>query len=209
MTDVEHHTLADGTRILLRPIRPDDAEALREGFERLSPRSRYRRFLTPQRALTSEMVRYLTEVDGERHIALVAGVESPDLKHEEGIGVARLVRLDDEPDVAEAAVTVIDDYQNRGLGKLLLAALLRAASDRGIKMIRAEVLASNEPIQHLLARAGAVERSRSDDSITYDVPIARAIGDGHEGRLEVFLDLLRAAARSVGLLFRHGWFGRN
>src|SRR2546425_13125765 len=99
----EEHVLADGTRVTLRHIRPTDAEALREGFNRLSVESRYRRFFSGISELSDETLRYLTEVDGKDHVAIVATSTSPDLKHEAGYGVARFVRRSDEPDVAAAA----------------------------------------------------------------------------------------------------------
>src|SRR6478672_9231609 len=105
-----HTALRDGTAVVLRPIRPDDKERLSEGLERLSKRSRFRRFLAPVTTLSAEQLAYLTEVDHFDHVAWVATLEAnPDF----GIGVARYVRLEDDHSVAEAAVTVLDDYQGR------------------------------------------------------------------------------------------------
>ena len=168
----ERHTLADGTRVTLRFIRPDDAEMLLRGFDRLSPASRYHRFLTGMAHLSADMVRYLTEIDGDRHVAIVATTESLDLKSEIGLGVARFIRLPGEPDAAESAVTVIDDAQGKGLGRLLLAALARAALDRGVKTFRAEVLASNAPMRAILGEVGARVRSDEEGSLVCDIPLA-------------------------------------
>src|SRR2546423_7093751 len=107
--------LADGTRFFVRHIRPDDAAMIRDGFERLSPAARYRRFFGGMSELSDDALKYLTVGDGKDHVALVAGQESPDLKTERGFGVARFIRMPDEPQVAEAAVTVVDDMQRRGL----------------------------------------------------------------------------------------------
>ena len=115
--------LRDGTRVRIRPIVPEDKALLVAGFERLSPESRYRRFMAQVDRLTDEQLVYLTEIDYHDHYALMA----LDLDHGPGIGVARYVRLRGEPEVAEAAVTVIDDYQGRGLGHLLLQAIGAAA----------------------------------------------------------------------------------
>src|SRR5437667_11458151 len=109
----EEHTLSDGTRVTLRHIRPSDADGLRDGFSRLSRESRYRRFFSGKTELSSEMLHYLTEVDGVDHVAIVAVGVSPDLKSEAGYGVARFVRREDDPDVAEAALTVVDDMQHK------------------------------------------------------------------------------------------------
>lgn len=167
----EEHTLADGCRLTLRFIRPDDADELRRGFAHLSRESRYRRFLSEVSTLTDEMIDYLTKIDGQNHVAVVATTDSPDLKTEVGLGVARFIRLNDEPEVAEAAVTVADEAQGRGIGRLLLIALAKLAIERGIKTIRAEVLASNEPMRKLLSEVGAVVRSDDGATLVFDVPL--------------------------------------
>ena len=71
----EEHTLADGTRIVLRHIQPGDKEELRRGFLALSPTSRYRRFFGVAE-LDERALAYLTEVDGVDHVAIVATTES-------------------------------------------------------------------------------------------------------------------------------------
>jgi GNAT superfamily N-acetyltransferase len=109
-------TLRDGSHVRIRQGHHTDRELLRRGFERLSAESRYRRFLAPMKELTESTVRYLTEIDHHDHEAMIALDEQTG----EGIGVARYVRDPDHPDVAEVAVTVIDDWQGRGLGTLLL-----------------------------------------------------------------------------------------
>src|SRR5262249_51983006 len=111
---LEEHILADGLHVTLRHIRPSDAPELRAGFHRLSPESRYRGFFSGVTELSDEMLRYLTEVDGVDHVAIVAVGVSPDLKHEAGYGVARFVRRKDEAHVAEAAITVLDEMQHKG-----------------------------------------------------------------------------------------------
>src|SRR5579859_5534365 len=157
---LEEHELADGTRVVFRPVRPDDAEALRRAFERLSAGSRYRRFFGGLNGLTDEMVRYLTNVDGVDHVAICATLCSLDMKEEAIVGVARFVRLPGEPDVAEAAVTVIDDLHRQGLGRLLMLALAREAQARKITRFRGQVLAENAPMRHLLEEAGAVYKAQ-------------------------------------------------
>src|SRR5207245_4362935 len=99
-------------------------------WDRLSPTSRYRRFLSAKDHLTDREWRYFTEVDGINHFALGA-VRHAD-GQEEGLGVARFIRLIDRPTVAEPAVVVADPWQRKGLGRLLLARLVAAASERGI-----------------------------------------------------------------------------
>jgi GNAT superfamily N-acetyltransferase len=194
----EEHVLADGLRVVLRHVRPGDAPELRRAFERLSPESRYRRFFGGLMQLTDPMLRYLTEVDGQDHVAIVATTESPDLKSEQGLGVARFVRLKGEPTVAEAAVTVVDDVQKRGLGRLLAMTLAETARERGVHTFRADVLADNEPMRTIMQEIGAVERGRDAGVVTYDVGLD-AVEHARGGPMDRFL---RAAASSMAVLLR-------
>ncbi len=199
----EEHVLADGTKITLRAIRPDDAEELHRCFARLSPRSRYQRFLGGVGELSAAMIEYLTRVDGERHVAIVATTESHDLKSEVGLGVARFVRLQDEPGVAEAAITVVDDAQGRGIGRLLMRALATLAAERGVRVFRGEVLADNARMRHLLEAAGATTRAADDrsaplasgETLVFDVPVQAP--DGELPGENPLRRLLRAIAEEI------------
>src|SRR5687767_9357214 len=99
------HRLANGTYVALRPILPTDKDALARGMSLLSDESKRKRFLTAKPRLTSAELRYLTEVDANKHVAIVA-VPADD--PEWIVGVARFVRLDDAPDAAEFAIIVAD-----------------------------------------------------------------------------------------------------
>jgi GNAT superfamily N-acetyltransferase len=200
----EDHVLADGRKITLRTIQPDDGDALREAFARLSPTSRYRRFLVGMSELTDDMVRYLTHCDGENHVAVVATADSLDLKSDVGLGVARFIRSNEDPTVAEGAVTVIDEAQGKGIGRLLLRAIAEAARERGIRTLRAEVLASNEPMRRLLGEAGAVVRSDDGTTLIFDAPLEwhdRPLdGEEDRDRDHPLRRLLRAIAASFAPL---------
>jgi GNAT superfamily N-acetyltransferase len=145
--------LRDGARIVVRPILPEDKERLREGFARLSAQSRYRRFLTALEDLSDQQVRYLTEIDYADHMAWVAVDPIPPAHP--GMGVARYVRLPEEPTVAEAAVTVLDEYQGRGIGTVLLRMLAGSARQHGIRAFRGYVLAENAPMMDIMHDLGA------------------------------------------------------
>jgi RimJ/RimL family protein N-acetyltransferase len=133
--------LTDGTRVVIRTIRPSDRELLERSRERFSDESMRRRFMGPKPRLSTTELRYLTEVDGESHVALVA-VLLDDL--EAIVGVARFVRHRDDPFTAEAAIIVADDMQGKGLGKRLAHQLADAARDRGIRRFEASMLSDNK-----------------------------------------------------------------
>ena len=145
----EKAVLHDGTEVILRPVIPADKLLLAHGMDNFSPASRYQRFLGARADLTTTDLRYLTEIDGVDHFAIGALVW-PD----EGIGVARFVRFDHEPAIAEPAIAVIDAYQNKGLGRLLFSRLIAAARERGIQRFCGSMLAGNKPMNSLLHGLG-------------------------------------------------------
>ncbi|MDC3985099.1 GNAT family N-acetyltransferase [Polyangium jinanense] len=194
----ETRGLADGRVVRLRCIRSEDRDALVRAFGKLSRESRYRRFLVDVPFMSASMARYLTEVDGKDHVAIVAMTDSLDLKEEEGVGVARFLRLADEPHIAEAAVTVIDAYQGQGLGRVLLEALTRAARERGIQIFRSSVLVSNAPMRRILDEAGGVVHHDEGDTLVIDVPIGDP--EPHWSDLGIFR-VLRAAAQATRAVF--------
>jgi RimJ/RimL family protein N-acetyltransferase len=142
--------LPDGAPVLIRPIRADDKRMLTDGLRRLSDESVHRRFLTPKRSFSRAELRYLTEVDGRDHVALVA--EHPSGPVRRLIAVARFVRLADDPHAAEVAITVSDDWQGRGLGSLLSEQLAAEARALGIRRFTATMAANNVPAHRLMAR---------------------------------------------------------
>src|SRR5512142_2719477 len=124
--------LTSGTEVVIRPIRADDGPSLQAAYARLSPQSKYRRFLAPKPRLTEAETQYLVHIDGHDHFALVA--TAPD--HPNWIlAVARYVRLPEDPGLAEVAVVVGDDMQNNGLGTALLSRLALVAAECGITRI--------------------------------------------------------------------------
>jgi RimJ/RimL family protein N-acetyltransferase len=140
--------LPGGTPILVRRIRPDDKELLARGLSELSERSIQRRFLSPKPRFTQAELRYLTEVDQRNHVALVA--ESAIQPVRRLIGVARFVRLPEDPTTAEAAITVGDLWQGRGIGSMLARELSARARGLGIRRFTATVASDNVPAQRLL-----------------------------------------------------------
>jgi GNAT superfamily N-acetyltransferase len=141
----ERATLADGTELVIGRVSPANAPVLADGFARLSAESRRLRFLTAKPNLSPSELRYLTEVDGHDHEAL--GAIDPLTRR--GVAVARFVRDDRDPTRAEAAITVADDWQRRGVGKLLLERLTDRARAEGITRFTALVSADNRGMQAL------------------------------------------------------------
>jgi RimJ/RimL family protein N-acetyltransferase len=155
--------LRSGREVSIRPIRADDGARLQEAYERLSPDSRYRRFLAVKPRLTAGEVRYLTEVDGRDHFALVA---TPAEEPEALIAVGRFVRHASDPAAAEFAIVVGDPYQGEGLGSELVKRLADAAIERGIARFTATVLTGNGAVHRLLHRlAGRFAEQRRDGSV--------------------------------------------
>jgi protein lysine acetyltransferase len=142
--------LPEGAPVLIRPIRADDKRLLEEGLRRLSPESVQRRFLSPKRSFSRTELRYLTEVDGRNHVALV--VEDPDEPERRLIAVGRFVRLVGDPEAAEVAIVVADDWQGRRLGSLLAAELAAEARRVGIRRFTATMAADNRPAHRLMAK---------------------------------------------------------
>jgi GNAT superfamily N-acetyltransferase len=144
-----YEVLADGTEIVLRAIRQGDAPLIARGFAGLGPESRYRRFMVPKQVLTDLELRRLTDVDGTFHFAL--GVLGWDEEaREQPLALARFVRVRADDEVADAAVSVIDAAQGRGLGKVLLRRLAREAVQRGVRRFAGDVLADNTGARCLL-----------------------------------------------------------
>jgi RimJ/RimL family protein N-acetyltransferase len=175
-------------RIEIRPIRPDDRDALADGLRRMSAESRYRRFFSPLDTLSEKQLTYLTEVDHHDHEALVA-VEA---ETGQGIGVARFVRSKGDPEVAEVAVAVADDWQGQGIGSELLHRLTERARDEGIRRFSGSILEENRPIRELMSELGAVrvtDRAAGAIEVEVDLP--------EEGIGAALRESLRAAARGL------------
>ena len=131
-------TLRSGDIVRIRQIQPDDAPALVRAYANLGEQSRYRRFFTIMPALPESILKAAVEVDHCDHEALVA----VPLLSAEIVGECRFIRLPDQPDTAEVAVTVVDAWQGRGLGSALLALLSERALAAGIEYFSPNRLAS-------------------------------------------------------------------
>lgn len=158
--------LRDGTPITIRPIRPDDAEIEQAFVRGLSEESRYNRFMTTISELPPKKLAFFTEVDYQRHMALIATLARDG--REEEIGVARYVASETAGE-CEFAVTVADNWQGNGLAVLLMRELIEAARDRGFKIIYGLVFASNQRMLDLARKLGFEVASISGESETVRV----------------------------------------
>jgi GNAT superfamily N-acetyltransferase len=160
-------TLRDGTTVRIRLADGTEREALVAGFERFSAESRFGRFFTGVPYLTERMMQGLTP-DRDHHVAVgVFDPERPsDVGSADGLGVAvgRYIVSSRDPSRAEFALAVIDEYQGRGIGTVLLESLVIIAHLRGIETFTAEVLAENDAMLGILHRFGA--RRVGDGSAT-------------------------------------------
>jgi RimJ/RimL family protein N-acetyltransferase len=161
--------LRDGSAVLIRPVRSTDAPLLADGFARLSAASRQMRFLGVKKELSAAELRYLTDVDHHDHEALAA----LDRAGGQGVGIARYVRDADDPQAAEIAVTIVDDWQGRGLGTELLAALSDRARQEGIRRFTALADAGNVAVAAMLRNAGARLVRRGRGTVEYEITLAR------------------------------------
>ncbi len=163
------HTLRDGTSLSVRPLRPSDRHLVAAGFDSLSQESRYRRFMTPTSRLTHRQLDYFTHLDHIDHFAW--GVLGP---MEEPVATARYVRLPDTPTIAELAVTVVDEFQGRGVGSFLVSATALAGHHNGIDMLRAHLLTDNHRMRAVLERLGGTVTEVDGPTLVVDLATAAA-----------------------------------
>jgi len=161
-------TLTDGTRVHIRPIRPDDEHVLVESFRQLSPESVYQRFFSALPELSEGMARYLANVNETNRLALIAEVDS------ELVAVGRYERTKD-PGLVELALVVLDAWQNRGLGRIMLREIMQAAMRSGIHRFRADVLAENRRMLRLLVTEGDIYDRKTEAGVTTLLFTARTI----------------------------------
>ena len=147
----EHTRTGEGIDIFVRPIRPEDAPLLVGLFKSLSPRSVYMRFFSPMKQLPHSMLAVFTQIDYDRHIALVALSESK--SKEEMLGVARII-LERNLKEAEFSVVVGDQWQGKGIGAALLQRCMKIAGDQGLEKVTGVVLAENTQMLALGKKMG-------------------------------------------------------
>ncbi|HLW57227.1 MAG TPA: GNAT family N-acetyltransferase [Bacteriovoracaceae bacterium] len=173
----------------LGAILPDYQKDLLEGINHLSPHSIRNRFLGGKKTLTEKELHYLTHFDGINHFAL--GVRNSEQR---GIAVTRMVRSNDNANLAEIAITIIDEYQNLGLGTLLFKVIAYAAYERGINELIIHLLQQNEGMQKLARKVGRlISKIFHGETVTYTIKLEETEMNKIKSELEeLFIEIKKA-----------------
>lgn len=180
-------TIGDGSEVTLSPLLSEDRALLVDGLEQLSPESRFTRFGQGLGHLTQAELDYLSDVDQKTHVAWGASID------EESAGVGRYICLE-EDGVAEIAVTVIDDYQRRGLGTLLFQALAAVARHDGVLLFRFEVVPGNEAMEKM-TRGIEMELDDGEGLVVGLFPVADVPPHPYEAEM---VEVMKASREALG-----------
>jgi len=161
---VSTHRLADGTDIVIRPIRPEDAALEKSFISQLSRQSRYFRFMQEIKELNQEMLVRFTQLDYDRELAMLA-VLNNGTGNETGLGVARYI-MNPDGKSCEFALVVADEWQGKGIGTRLMQLLMEAARLRGFIEMTGEVITENSNMLQLVRELGfSVTRKQDDPAV--------------------------------------------
>lgn len=163
--------LQDDLDVTIRAVTPDDRKHFYAGMQALSPQSRYHRFNSYRRQLTASQISYLTEIDQVNHVALCVSHKTAD--EEIGIGVGRFVRQPENKHAAELALTVLDAYQQQGVGTLLMATLCKLASQQGITTFTLRIHANRFGLIKRLADLQARVVSHQQGVLEMELPVVK------------------------------------
>ena len=160
-------TLSDGTKLLLRPVRPEDEPAIQQGFQKLTTEDVRMRFFAAMKTLPHDLAARLTQIDYDREMALVAyTLDASGIPTGEAMGVVRIM-ADPDNNRGEYAITVRSDFQRRGLGRILMDRIIAHALKRGIREIFGFVLEGNAAMLKLCAELGfAVTKLPDEPGVT-------------------------------------------
>lgn len=168
-----HSRLNDGTAVTLRAITPDDEERIREGIAKLSDESRYLRFFSPAATVPDEVVERLADVDGYRHIgwgAICTGCEDWP-----AIGAVHAVRYRDGGRAGEYSIAILDEFQGKGLSRMLTAALLIQCLAEDMTVLDIHMLSQNEGARRLVKSLGATWKAETAGVAEYELDVAGGI----------------------------------
>ena len=155
--------IADGTEVFFRPIKPTDEDAIRDFFYSLSPTSVYHRFFQPVKSMPHARAMPLVSIDYDKDMAILATIQ--DVAGEQIVGVGRYMRSSAAEKLAEVAFLVRDAWQNRGMGRALLASLVDIAKSRGVEGFVASVLQENKQMLSVFHASGYAVKTSFEDGI--------------------------------------------
>jgi acetyltransferase len=159
---IDFVSAANGRRVTIRPMLPQDFNLQREFFRSLSAGARYCRFMASFNELPDGVAERLGKIDYSRHLALLAEVFEG--RNEIMIGEARYVIDEHDPATCEFAIAVADDWQACGIGRALLAQLEHEAAASGIRRMLADTLYDNKAMRRLAVRRGYTVRANYADA---------------------------------------------
>jgi RimJ/RimL family protein N-acetyltransferase len=191
-------TLHDGRRLALSPLLATDRDKIVAGLAQASPESLRRRFFSPGRP-SGRTLDYLVNINYIDHFAW--GVTTED--RGQGVATARYVRVGDDPETAEVAFYVVEDYQGRGLATLLLGALAAAASSAGITRFTATVLYENNEMRAVFDKAGAKWHHAEPGVTSASFDVAAACGLIDEALRSRLVKTARDVVTAAGLTVVH------
>ncbi len=157
---VEVEQLNDGTDIIIRPIRPEDAEIEQQFIRDLSDEAKYFRFMSTLHELSQEMLVRFTQIDYHNEMALIAVRQRGDVEQE--IGVARYITNIDRKS-CEFALVVSDKWQHRGIGHILMQKLMEIARVRGFEKMQGEIISNNHKMIELIQSLNFQLKKSPDD----------------------------------------------
>jgi RimJ/RimL family protein N-acetyltransferase len=163
--------LKNGVHVYIRFLKPQDKDWIKAGYEELSFRTQYLRFISPPRSLSDKDLKYLTEIDNKEHVALVAFTRKKSLKIP--LGVARYIKTSDNQDSAEFAITVTDSFQNQGLGTILFNLIVKHAGKNNISNLTGYVLSENYAMLKILKHRKINIKKEEGTLLRIDIPINR------------------------------------
>ena len=161
--------LKNGITVFIRFLKQLDKVWIKSGYEELSFRSQYLRFISPPKSLSDKVLKYLTEIDNKEHVALVAFAIKKSLKYP--LGVARYIKLPGNRNIAEFAITVTDSFQNQGLGTILFNLLVEHAKRNNICTLTGYVLSENYAMLKIVQHCKVHMQKEEGSVLKIDIPL--------------------------------------
>jgi RimJ/RimL family protein N-acetyltransferase len=160
---IAHEHLRDGSAVEIRALRPDDEADMLAALEQTGAQSRQRRFFVMKRHFSDKERAFFMDIDFKNHVALVALAEDAGRK----IVVAGGRYIVFEPGRAEMAFMVVDAWQGRGIGTMLMRHLVKIAREAGLQELTAEILPENVAMLNVFGKFGFKPAARRDPQIIH------------------------------------------